>query len=295
MQENSNQGPKFVYFGSEGISITVLDKMVEAGFVPSLIVAQPDKPKGRKLVPTPPAIIDWAREHSIAVIQPEDLRSEVPEELKADFDVFVVVSYGKIIPKEILDLPERGSLNVHPSLLPQLRGPSPIQTAILEDVKETGTTIMLLDEEMDHGPIIAQAAVSPEPWPLKASELEDMLAQVSGDLLVDIFLPWINGDIQAEEQDHDNATYCEYVKKEHAEINLDDDPYQNYLKIQAYDIWPIAFFFVEKMDKKTYLPTGKVRVKITEVSYKNNALVIERVIPEGKKEMDYEDFKRGLR
>lgn len=286
-------GPKFVYFGSTGISITILDILEKAGFIPGLIVAHPDKPKGRKMVLTQPPIIQWASKRNIPTIQPDSIKIDPPKILTTSpsgdvWDVFIVVSYGKIIPQNILDIPEHDTLNVHPSLLPELRGPSPIQTAILEDKSETGVTIIKLDAEMDHGPIVAQASVSPEPWPIKASLLEDILAQVGGDLLVDTLIPWINGDIEVEEQDHKSATYCSYIKKTHGLISLNTDPYKNYLKIKAFDEWPGAYYFEKHKQKE-------IRVKITEARFENNTLTIERVIPEGKSEMDYEDFKRGLR
>lgn len=280
------QTPRIVFFGTSEFSVMVLDHLLEAGLLPSLIVTQSDKKQGRKMILTPPPVKLWAKEHSIKIIQPTSLK-EIPEELKEDWDIFVVVSYGKIIPKKVLDLSPNGTLNVHPSLLPKLRGPSPIQSSILEDVKDTGVTVMLLDEEMDHGPIIAQASVSVEDWPPKTSLFEELLADIGGELLVETLIPWINRDITAEEQNHDEATYCKLIKKEDALISLDDDDYQNYLKIQAYDKWPRAYFFVEKDGKK-------VRVKVADALYENDNLTIVKVIPEGKKEMDYEDFKRGL-
>lgn len=293
MMHNNTEGPHIVFFGSEGISLTVLERMMGAGFVPGLIVAQPDKPKGRKMIPTPPEIITWAKEHDIPTIQPESLKKETPEQLQTTpngelWDCLVVVSYGNIIPQNILDLPSRGALNIHPSLLPELRGPSPIVTAILQDKKETGVTLMQLDTEMDHGPIVAQAKVNLEDWPVAAPILEDMLGSIGADLLIENLIPWINGDISAEEQDHDRATYCSFVHKKDAEINLDDDPYQNYLKIKAYEGWPQAYFFITHNNKQT-------RVKILDAQYQNDTLTITRVVPEGKKEMDYEAFMRGIR
>lgn len=281
-------GPRIVFFGTPDFSVTILEHLKKANLTPELLVTQPDKPKGRKLALTPPPVKNWAEENTIPVIQPETLKKNIPEMLTGtDWDLFIVVSYGKIIPQEILDIPEHGTLNVHPSLLPKLRGASPIQSAILHDMKETGITIMLLDAEMDHGPIVSQASITVEDWPPKASMLTELMANVGGEMLTDAIIPWINGDIQAEEQDHEQATFIEKIKKEDGLINFDDDPYKNYLKIQAFDMSPGTYFFVKKEDKK-------IRVKIADAEFKDGELILTRVIPEGKKEMDYEDFKRGL-
>ncbi len=286
--------PRIVFFGTSDFSVSILEHLKETALLPTLIVTQPDKPKGRKMVITPPPVKVWAEAEGIPTIQPESLK-ETPPELQNDWDVFVVVAYGKIIPKHILDIPNRGALNIHPSLLPKLRGPSPIQSAILTDMKETGVTLMLLDEEMDHGPILAQAKVEIEnlsddktSWPPKASVLEEIFAHIGGELLTENLIPWINGDITEEAQNDDEATFCEMIKKEDGEIDLNADPYQNYLKIQAFDQWPGTYFFVEKRGKR-------IRVKIMDAEFKDGTLTVTRVVPEGKNEMDYEDFRRGLR
>ena len=278
--------PNIAFLGTSDFATVMLDHLEEAGLLPSLIVTQPDRPKGRKMLLTPPPVKVWAEARNIPLIQPEDLKT-VPPELGDKWDLFIVVAYGVILPKTILDIPERGALNVHPSLLPTLRGPSPVHSAILTDQKETGVTVMLLDEKMDHGPIISQASVVVDDWPPRRDVLEDLLGQIGGELLVDTVIPWINGDIQEEVQDDTKATYCKLIKKEDALIELEDDPYQNYLKIQAFREWPESYFFTEKDGKQ-------IRVKIKEAAYKDDTLLITRVLPEGKSEMDYVDFKRSL-
>jgi methionyl-tRNA formyltransferase len=257
--------------------------------VPSLIIASPDKPVGRKkeLQPQPTKI--WAEEHTISCIQPENFKEIPPELEEGVWDAFIVVYYSKILPKRVLDIPERGTLNLHPSLLPKLRGPSPIKTAILEDMREAGVTIIELDPEMDHGPILAQARVEipTEDWPVTGSTLRELLSNVGADLLIETIPQWLNNAILPEEQDHEKATFTKKITKEDGLINLDDDHYKNYLKIQAFDEWPGTYFFIEKDGKK-------VRVKITEAEYKDKKLTIKRVILEGKKEMAYKDLIRGV-
>src|SRR4051812_7118564 len=156
----------FAFFGTSHIAVHVLDALAIAGFVPATVVTIPAKPKGRGLEITPTAAELWAKERNIPV-------SYTWEAFEKDtWDVAIIVDYGKIVPKRIVDLPKRGFLNVHPSLLPRLRGASPIRSAILHNENPTGVTVMQIDEKMDHGPIIAQKKVEVAKWPVKNSDLE---------------------------------------------------------------------------------------------------------------------------
>lgn len=274
---------KFAFLGSSKFSTIVLDELEKAGFIPTLIVTSPDKPKGRKLEMSPSLVSEWAKDREIKTFRPEKLDHNLARELRLEnFDLFIVASYGKIIPKEIIDIPKKGTLNVHPSLLPRLRGASPIQGAILtEDI--TGVTIMKVDEKMDHGPIIAQEIVETEKWPLKYSELEKILAERGGHLLAETIAQWLDGNIDEQEQDHDQATYTKKIEKEDALIDLNEDPKENYRKICAFEVWPKPYFFTEKKGKK-------IRVIIKDAKIENGELLITRVLPEGRKETDYKNF-----
>ena len=286
-----NNSPTFVFFGTADFSIAILEELAKAGFIPSLIVTPEDKPAGRKLVIAPPPVKIWGQKHNIATIQPSTLKGDLPVELTSPlsggWDLFVVAAYGKLLPRSLLDLPKHGTLNVHPSLLPKLRGASPIQAAILGDIRKTGVTIMLVDEEMDHGPIIAQAEITVEDWPPKASALRELLAHVGGELLAETIPLWLEKKIPPEEQDESKATYTLKIKKDDGLIDLNDDSYENFKKIRAFDMWPGTYFFTLRGDKE-------VRVKIADAEFKDGKLVITRIIPEGKKEMSYQDFLRGI-
>ena len=287
-----------VFFGTPAFAVFVLEELHDAGITPDIIVTAPDKPAGRGLVLKAPPVKEWAEEHDIPVLQPETLKqpSVQPPEvaqnaetekamdilLNSEWDVFLVAAYGKILPKNIIDAPARGVLNVHPSLLPRFRGASPIESQILGDEKTVGVSIMQIDEEMDHGPIVAQATVTPEEWPLKASLLEELLAREGGRLLAEVLPLWLKNEIEAVEQVHDQATFTKKISKTDGEIDLADDAYQNYLKYLAYDVWPGTFFF----DRN-----GK-RIKIINAEYKNDTFTPLTVIPEGKKEIPYDDFLR---
>jgi len=280
---------KFVFFGTPELSAEILEYLKSQGLTPSLVVTNPDRPQGRKMIITPPPVKVWALREKIPVLQPEDLKEpaflSALEEAKAS--LFVVVAYGKIIPKEILKIPSKGSLNIHYSLLPKYRGASPIETAILNDDKEVGVSILLLDEKMDHGPIVAEKTVPIETWPPSSSELRAICNDVAGKLLAESIPLWIDGKIQAKEQEHLKATYAKKIKKEDGLIDLVSDGYQNFLKIQAYKIWPQTFFFTNIRNKKT-------RVIISDAAFVDGKLVIKKVIPEGKKEVDYSIFKSSI-
>jgi len=300
------------YFGTPQFAVYVLEELEKAGVTPAIVVTQPDRPKGRGLAMTPPPVKEWALDHDIPVIQPSRLSSHAGESQKltqadadsdmlwnSEWDLFIVAAYGKIIPHDLLSLPRAGSLNVHPSLLPKYRGPSPIESQILADDKETGVSIMVLDDAVDHGPLVAQASITPEEWPLRARVLEELLAREGGRLMAEVIPLWIgnatNADdsqernpdtLTAEPQKHSLATFTEKIEKEDGLVDLSGDAYQNYLKFCAYEEWPGTYFFVERNGKR-------VRVNIIDASFENGAFTIKRVTPEGKREMDYQDFVRG--
>jgi len=248
---------RFVFFGTVPLAESVLEELAAANLVPEKVV---------NAYPT------------------QELIEELAE---SEWDVFVVASYGAILPKKLLDMPKRGVVNVHPSLLPRLRGPSPIRSAILNDEKNTGVSIMLLDEEMDHGPLIAQKKITIPEWPPHGKDLDRLLAREGGKLLA-AFLPlWVQKKVEASEQNHDLATYCTLFTKEDGLLDLLADPYRNLLKIRAFEGWPGTYTFFERAGKR-------IRVGILDAHLDTSgALEIDRVKPEGKKEMGYEEFLRS--
>ncbi|MCR4330385.1 MAG: methionyl-tRNA formyltransferase [Patescibacteria group bacterium] len=287
MPNANHSSLKMVFFGTPLLAVWVLEELEKGGILPSLVVTAPDKPAGRKLLFTPSPVKVWAQERGIRILEPEKLDDDFISALKTEtYDLFIVAAYGKLIPQEVLDIPKHGVLNVHPSLLPQFRGASPIVTAILSGEKETGTSIMLLDRQMDHGPIVAQEHVDISDVP-KASKLGERLARLGGVMLVNLIPKWVLGNLKPREQDHTRATYCGKIAKEDGLINLSDDPEKNYRKIRAFDEWPRAYFFSERKGKK-------IRVVIKDARLEDGKLVITKVLPEGKREMDYIDFQRNL-
>ena len=290
--------PLFAFFGTPIFAVNVLSALEARGLLPALVVTAPDKPRGRGQEVSPSPAKTWALERGVETIEPATLRDEalVAELGNTDWDVFVVAAYGKLIPKNILDIPRRGSLNIHPSLLPKFRGPSPALSAILADERSTGVSIMQMTETMDAGPVVAQARIeleeeapgSPKPgeggWPPKGSMFEELLAAEGGNLLAEILPDWIAGVITPAAQDERLATFTKKFTDEDARIDLMGDARKNLLKIRAFDRSPRAYFINEK---------GK-RVIITEAAVEDGALVIKKVIPEGKKEMDFTAYQSGL-
>ncbi len=293
MASKSNSEILFAFFGTPRFAVNVLNALEAHGLVPALVVTAPDKPAGRGLELKPAPAKVWAQERGIDVLTPATLKDEqlVAELQNSDWDVFVVAAYAKLIPKNILEIPRRGALNVHPSLLPKFRGPSPALSAILADERKTGVTVMQMSEKMDAGPIVAQATVeleestpeSPEGWPPKGSLFEDLLATEGGNLLAETMPFWIKGDITPEEQNESEATFTKKFTDADSLIDLNGDARQQLLKIRAFDKNPRAHFMT---------PDGK-RVIITEANIVVGKLLIEKVIPEGKKEMPYAVFMQG--
>lgn len=286
---NNINNIKTAYFGSSEFSITVLDELKSKGFLPDLIVTLPDKPQGRKMIMTPNIVKTWAINNQVECITPEKIRTpEFLEQIK-NFDLHLTASYGKIIPMNVIESAKYGSLNIHPSLLPKYRGPSPLQTMILNDDSRIGVSIMLLDAEVDHGDIVAQKEITPAHWPLSFTEISDVLGKAGADLFLNILPNWISGCTPAVIQDHSQATFTQKFEKTDGELLPTDSDRQKFLKIKAFDVWPQAYTFIEHGDKKIRLIVKDAKLN------QDGKLNILRVIPEGKKEMNYQDFLRGLK
>jgi len=253
-----------------------LETLKQIGILPMLIVTNPDRPKGRKLILTPPPVKIWAEENFIPFLQPEKLDDDFKFQISYfRFELFLTASYGKIIPKGIIELPKHGSINIHPSLLPKLRGPAPIQETILRNEKPA-VTIMEMNEKMDQGPIIAQKEIEMEEWPISTPRLNDMLAKAGAELFSEIISDYLAGKVKAEKQNDSQATYTKMIKKTDGLLNLEDDPEENYRKFLAYTPWPSVYFY--KNNK---------RIKITDADFVDGKFAIKKVIPEGEKEIDY--------
>ena len=282
----NNQSPRIAFFGGEPLGLPALEALVRAGLTPAFVVCNPDRRSGRGQQLQAPAIKLWAQEQGIEVFQPTSYKNKDDLSLltETDWDLFVVVAYNFILPKWFLELPKYGVVNVHPSLLPKLRGASPIRTAILENLRdEVGVSIMLMDEKMDHGPLLIQAPVVLNEWPMNGPILDDVLALAGGEMLTTTIKKFLAGTIAPVEQNHDEATYTKKFEKADAELSIDptnlptkDEAFNTLCKINAFAGMADCFF----IDNGT-------RVKIKAATMESDRLIILRVVPEGKKEMDF--------
>lgn len=282
----------FVFFGTPDVAEKTLEILKQNGYIPSLIVTSIDKPKGRKMLMAPPPVKVWAEQNKIPYIQPEKLTEETRAVFESKnssrFDVFLVVAYGKMIPDEILAIPKLGAINIHYSLLPKYRGASPVESAILNGDTETGVTIQKITSKMDAGNILAQEKTDIL-LSEKAEDLKKRLIKIGGDLLIKILPDFVDGKIKEIIQDESQATHCKKIKKEDGQIDLNDNAIKNYNKFRAYATWPRTFFF--ENDK---------RIIITDATLENNPLdpargkqfVVKKIIPEGKKEINWNEFKK---
>lgn len=271
------ENPRIIFIGTPEFGAIILEKLVLANYKPVLVITNPDEPVGRKQVLTPPPVKLIAQKYGIPVIQ--------KLEIKENPDLIIVAAYGKIIPKEILNTAKYGAINVHPSLLPKYRGASPIQTAILNGDKKTGVTIMLMDEKMDHGPILMNkefGIMNNDSY----KTLSEKLANMGAVLLIETIPRYLDREITPKEQEHSKATFTKIIKKDDGLIDWSKKPEDIERQIRAFNPWPGSFTFVEKNGKK-------LRVKILEAEVLDNKLVIKKVQPEGKKEMPYEEYLLG--
>jgi methionyl-tRNA formyltransferase len=277
--ENKKDGKlKFVFFGTPDVASETLEILKSGGYLPALIVTSPDAKKGRGLQihPSPTAI--FAEKNNIACLKPEKV-GELKELEK--FDLAIVVAYGKILPEKIINSPKLGSINIHYSLLPKYRGASPVESAILNGDMETGVSIQKMAFKMDTGDILAQEKVPIDPDE-KAPDLRKRLIKIGGELLLKTLPDLIAGKIKPIQQNESEATYCKKIEKEDGLINLEQElPSTLYNKFRAYANWPRIYFF---KDAK--------RIIITDASFTNGEFQIRKVLPEGKKEITWEEFKR---
>lgn len=267
---------KIIFFGTPEISARVLEALISGGYEIAAVVTNPDAPVGRGKTVTPPPTKVLAEKHGIPVLQLEKLDSEFYKLLTTNYkpDVGIVVAYGKILPQSLIDAFPAGMLNIHYSLLPRLRGASPVENAILAGDAKTGVTIQKLVFKLDAGPIVATAEM-PLDEQITAPEAKERLTDIGIKLLLETLPKYLAGEITPEEQDETQATHCKKIEKADGEILPSDSDIQKWRKYRAYFGWPGVFYFDE----------NNKRVKITEAVFENEKFTIKKIIPEGKKEM----------
>lgn len=299
---------KIVFMGTPDFAAGILASIYESKQHDIVAaVTQPDRPRGRSgdLVPSPVKV--YAKEHGIDILQPERIRAE--EEIKKlsaiDADIFVVAAFGQILPKEILDMPRFGCINVHASLLPEYRGAAPIQWAIYDGKEVTGVTIQQMNEGVDTGDIISvrEVAIAPDET---GATLFDKLMVAGEELILTTLTSIEEGRAEARPQDETKATYAKILKKEMGLIDFGRDAAAIERMIRAFTPWPGGYTYLKgKMFKikecrvcqgsgncGEIIEVGKDHIS---VACGKDALMIGRVQLEGKKEMKTGDFLLGNR
>lgn len=238
---------KLVFMGTPDYAVNTLEALISSGHNVAAVFAQPDKPVGRKHIITPPPVKVCAENHGITVYQPNTLRDGKAEEILKEIapDAIVVVAYGKILPKEILEIPKYGCVNGHASLLPKYRGASPIQWCIVCGETETGVTAMKMDEGMDTGDILktVKTEIGAEET---AEELFDRLSVITAELLVQTLSDLESGNITPIKQDEEKASYAPIIKKEMAQLDFKNmTATEIHNAVRGYYSWPCAYFFLE--------------------------------------------------
>lgn len=269
---------KFAFFGTPDVARDTLASLIEAGWVPELVVTSPDAPRGRGMVMTPSETKVLALENDLKVFTPERLNEEAISSIKEhDCDFAIVVAYGKILPEALITSFPKGVFNIHYSLLPKYRGASPVETALLNGETETGVTIQKMVYKLDAGDIVASVRENILPDDT-TSTLRPRLIDAGAKLLLEVLPQIAEGEVKATPQEHDEATFASKFKKEDGLLNLSDDDESNWRKYRAFTEGSGTYFF-----------ENEKRMKIKKARFENDRFIVQRVVPEGGKEIDYKD------
>lgn len=294
---------RVVFMGTPDFAVPVLEKLILNTKV-VLVVSQPDKRVGRKreLVPTP--IKKKALEYNIPIFQPEKVKLDYEEIILARPDIIITCAYGQIIPKVLLDLPRLGCINVHASLLPYLRGGAPLHHAIIDGYKETGVTIMYMDESMDTGDIISSVT-----YPLKDTDtvgtVHDNLMEMGANLLMETLPSIINGTNKRIKQDNSKATYAYNISRSDEHLDFSGSGLLVERKVRGLNPWPLANTLFDDEEIKIisgYFVLGKsIPNKINVVTKDSLGIgcsdgiyYVTSLKPSGKKVMDIKSYLNGI-
>jgi methionyl-tRNA formyltransferase len=299
---------KIVFMGTPDFSVPVLQQIIMEGYEVIGIVTQPDRPVGRKRILTPPPVKVEALKHNIPVFQPEKIRDkeELDKILALNADLIITAAFGQILPKELLEAPKFGCINVHASLLPELRGGAPIHYSIIQGKQKTGITIMYMVEKLDAGDIITQVEVSITDED-NLGTLHDKLSAAGAKLLSKTLPLILNGNINPIPQNNEKATFASNIKREQEKINWMKTGEEIYNHIRGLNPWPVAFTTLEGQTLKIWkaqkvnseensIPGTIIRLESDGfiVSTGNGtAIKIIELQPAGKTKMLGEQFLRG--
>lgn len=299
---------RIVFMGTPDFSVPTLEALVASEHEVVGVVTQPDKPKGRGKEIHMSPVKECALQHNIPVYQPVRARDEAfVDEMRAlNPDVMVVIAFGQILPKSLLELPKYGCVNIHASLLPKYRGAAPIQWAVINGDEETGITTMMMDVEMDTGDILEKTVVKLDPEETGGS-LFDRLSLLGGDLILSTLSKLEKGEITSVHQDHEKATYVKKISKSMGDIDWTMDAVSIERLVRGLNPWPSAFtrwngkmlkIWEAKVlpDPDVKLPCGSVISASDEglkIQTGAGVLCVTSLQLEGKKRMDTAAFLRG--
>lgn len=297
---------RIVFMGTPDFAAAILERLISTGRNVVGVFSQPDKPVGRKQIVEPTATKKLAQEHGIPVFQPTKMKDGTALEMMKSLspDLAVVAAYGRILPKELLDVPKLGCVNVHGSLLPKYRGAAPIQWAVINGEKTTGVTTMYMAEGMDTGDMILklETEIGEDET---SGELFERLAALGADSIEKTLGLFDNGTVHREPQNNDEATMAPMLKKEMGEIDFNKTAKEIHNLVRGLSPWPVAFTFVDGKSVKVYSAKaaegflGEVGSLLDEkrfiVACGDGAVELLQVQPEGKKQMSGSDFIRGKR
>jgi methionyl-tRNA formyltransferase len=303
-------GLRLVFCGTPEFAVPTLEALIAAGHKIALAVTQPDRPVGRKQVLTAPPVKQTALGHGIEVIQPEKIKNNLEFRARLEEiapDAIVVVAYGRIIPKWMLDLPRLGCINLHGSLLPKYRGAAPIQWAVAMDEAETGNTTMLLEEGLDTGPILIQQRIRIQPEQTAVNLFQE-LSVLGAPLVVETLAGLVDGSLKPQPQDHSQATLARILDREDGRMDFAGRTASEiFNRWRGFQPWPGAFtmldgkkLIVHKLNpvaspNPTSQPGEVVveRARIFVVCAEATVLELLELQPEGKSRMTAADFLRG--
>ncbi|QOY34416.1 methionyl-tRNA formyltransferase [Anaerobacillus isosaccharinicus] len=300
---------RVVFMGTPDFSVPVLRRLIEEGYEIVGVVTQPDRPKGRKKELTPPPVKVEAVNHGLPIIQPEKLKrpEDLQQVLDLQPDLVITAAFGQILPKQLLDTPKFGCINVHASLLPEYRGGAPIHQAIVDGKKETGITIMYMVEKLDAGDILTQAKVNIEEEDHVGS-LHNKLSVIGAELLSHTIPNLIAGKLTPIKQEDEKVTFAPNISREKEKINWAANGEAIYNQIRGLHPWPVAYtllndqplkvWWAQKVSKQNgdHSPGTIVAIESDGfiVSTGNETYIkVTDLQPSGKKRMLAEQFLRG--
>jgi methionyl-tRNA formyltransferase len=299
---------RIVFMGTPDFSVPVLRRIIEDGYEVIGVVTQPDRPVGRKKILTPPPVKVEAMKHGIPVYQPEKIRQkeEMEKILSLKPDLIITAAFGQILPNEILDAPTHGCINVHASLLPELRGGAPIHYALIQGKKKTGITIMYMVEKLDAGDILTQVEVEITEED-NVGSLHIKLSAAGAALLSETLPKLLEGQLTPVPQNNEIATFAYNIKRDQEKIDWSKTGEEIYNHIRGLNPWPVAFTTLDGQTLKLWRSekvTG-VKSEVPGTIIQNNpegiivstgnetAIKIKELQPAGKTKMTSEEFYRG--